>query len=65
MTSPIELVGVTKCYGEHVAVRDVSFALEAGKTVALIGHNGAGKSTLIKLMLGVTSPPPARCGFWA
>ncbi len=54
MTSPIELVGVTKCYGEHVAVRDVSFALEAGKTVALVGHNGAGKSTLIKLMLGVT-----------
>jgi Cu-processing system ATP-binding protein len=56
MTPSIEFVGVSKRYGEHVAVRDVSFALNAGKTVALVGHNGAGKSTLIKLMLGVTSP---------
>jgi Cu-processing system ATP-binding protein len=56
MIPPIELVGVSKRYGEHVAVRDVSFVLDAGATVALVGHNGAGKSTLIKLMLGVTSP---------
>jgi Cu-processing system ATP-binding protein len=56
MIPPIELVGVSKRYGDHVAVRDVSFVLGAGATVALVGHNGAGKSTLIKLMLGVTSP---------
>jgi Cu-processing system ATP-binding protein len=56
MNPPIELVGVSKNYGEHVAVRDVSFELNAGATVALVGHNGAGKSTLIKLMLGVTTP---------
>jgi Cu-processing system ATP-binding protein len=56
MIPPIELVGAGKSYGEHVAVRDVSFVLNAGATVALVGHNGAGKSTLIKLMLGVTSP---------
>lgn len=56
MTPVVELVGVTKRYGAHVAVRDVSFKLDAGKTVALVGHNGAGKSTLIRLMLGVTRP---------
>ncbi len=56
MTPPIELNGVSKSYGKRVVVRDVSFALKAGTTVALVGHNGAGKSTLIKLMLGLTSP---------
>jgi len=56
MTPVVELVSVTKRYGAHVAVRDVSFKLDAGKTVALVGHNGAGKSTLIRLMLGVTRP---------
>lgn len=56
MTPVVELTGVTKHYGAHVAVRDVSFKLDAGKTVALVGHNGAGKSTLIRLMLGVTRP---------
>ena len=56
MTPPVELIGVGKRYGEHVAVRDVSFKLDVGKTVALVGHNGAGKSTLIRLMLGVTRP---------
>lgn len=56
MTPPVELVGVTKRYREHVAVSDVSFSLDVGKTVALVGHNGAGKSTLIRLMLGVTRP---------
>jgi Cu-processing system ATP-binding protein len=56
VTPPVELVGVTKRYREHVAVSDVSFSLDVGKTVALVGHNGAGKSTLIRLMLGVTRP---------
>ena len=56
MTPPVELIGVGKRYGEHVAVSNVSFKLDIGKTVALVGHNGAGKSTLIRLMLGVTRP---------
>jgi Cu-processing system ATP-binding protein len=50
------LSGVAKRYGEVKAVKDVSFVLNEGETVALVGHNGAGKTTLIKLMLGLIRP---------
>lgn len=38
------------------AVKDISFTIEEGEMVGLVGMNGAGKSTLIKLLLGVLSP---------
>jgi lipopolysaccharide transport system ATP-binding protein len=38
------------------ALRDVSFKLEPGESVGLIGHNGAGKSTALKLLAGITRP---------
>lgn len=57
MTYPTVLLsGVAKRYGEVQAVKDVSFVLNEGETVALVGHNGAGKTTLIKLMLGLIRP---------
>jgi Cu-processing system ATP-binding protein len=57
MTHPTVLLsGVAKRYGEVQAVKDVSFVLNEGETVALVGHNGAGKTTLIKLMLGLIRP---------
>lgn len=40
----------------HVAVNDVSFALEAGEAMGVIGPNGAGKTTILKLLSGVTHP---------
>ena len=45
-----------KEYGRVVAVDSVSFSVEAGEFVALIGHNGAGKSTTIKVLTGQLSP---------
>lgn len=42
-----------KCYGETVAVRDISLAVEPGDIYGFIGHNGAGKTTLIRSIVGV------------
>lgn len=43
---------LTKKYGKHYAVNDVSFSLEPGTMTVLLGPNGAGKSTLIKSVIG-------------
>lgn len=57
MTKPnVALSVVAKRYGKVDAVKDVSFTLNEGETVALVGHNGAGKTTIIKLMLGLIRP---------
>lgn len=43
-------------FDEFWALRDVSFSLESGDSLALIGRNGCGKSTMLKLIAGVMSP---------
>lgn len=41
---------------EFWALREVSFAVERGEALGIIGHNGAGKSTILKLLSGITAP---------
>lgn len=56
MAETVVLDKVTKSYGNFNAISDANFTLNAGESVALVGHNGAGKTTMIKLMLGLIHP---------
>ena len=51
----IEFQNVSFSYGDGPVVQDLSFSINKGETVGLIGANGAGKSTIMKLMLGLIS----------
>ncbi len=48
----IEVKNLTKSYGNHLAVSDVSFTIENGKIYGFLGPNGAGKSTTMNIMTG-------------
>jgi lipopolysaccharide transport system ATP-binding protein len=52
----IELVTRRNRHSVFPALQDVTFEVEKGETVGVIGQNGAGKSTLLKLLCGVTQP---------
>jgi ABC-2 type transport system ATP-binding protein len=52
----IEARGLTKSYGGHRAVDDLSFSVHAGRVTGFLGPNGAGKSTTMRLLLGLERP---------
>ena len=52
----IEVQGLTKRYGERVAVNDLSFSVERGDVVGFLGPNGAGKSTTLRMLTGFLEP---------
>jgi ABC-2 type transport system ATP-binding protein len=69
-TPALAASGLTKRYGDRVALRDVSFAAAAGELVAVIGPNGAGKTTLLSILAGIQRPdagdvtrPPREIGW--
>ena len=56
----IVVAGLTKRYGEVLAVEDLGFVVPTGATTALLGANGAGKTTTIAMLLGLLAPTAGR-----
>lgn len=52
----IKVSGLTKNYGNRLAVDDVTFEVAAGRVTGFVGPNGAGKSTTMRMMVGLTRP---------
>lgn len=59
-TPLIRGMGLTKIYGNFVALSDASITVMPGEVRALIGSNGAGKSTLVKVLTGAVMPTMGR-----
>ncbi len=56
MDSVITTTRLTKYFGKHCAVDEVSFAVPRGSVTAFLGRNGSGKSTTLRILLGLLEP---------
>jgi ABC-2 type transport system ATP-binding protein len=56
MARAIEVSGLTKRFGEVLAVDDLSFTVDEGRIVGFLGPNGAGKTTTLRMLLGLVNP---------
>jgi ABC-2 type transport system ATP-binding protein len=63
VTIAVELNGLTKSFGELVAVGDVSAMAVPGQVTALLGPNGAGKTTTLRMLLGLVEPSSGTATF--
>ena len=52
----LEVSSIAFSYGKKEILRNVSFSLRSGESIALLGRNGSGKTTLMRLLLGFIKP---------
>lgn len=52
----VELVGLTRYFGERTVLRELTLSLGAGQTLVVLGRNGAGKSTLLRILATLLRP---------
>ncbi|WP_341212650.1 ABC transporter ATP-binding protein [uncultured Limimaricola sp.] len=55
-TAILSVEGVTAAYGEQVVLKEVSFDIHPGRTVAVVGESGSGKSTTARVITGLLPP---------
>jgi heme exporter protein A len=58
--SAVSIEGVWKYFGDYPALRDISFNVEGGSCLALLGRNGAGKTTLLRIVGGLSKAARGR-----
>jgi ABC-type multidrug transport system ATPase subunit len=57
MAEPVlQVTAIAKSFGRHRVLRDISFAVDPGTLVGIVGENGAGKSTLLRILIGDLRP---------
>jgi len=59
----LHVQGLNTCYGASHVLRDLSFKVDRGQTVGLMGRNGMGKSTLLKSIVGLVKPRSGQIQF--
>ena len=56
MTSPLEVIKLTKIYDMKEAVKNISFKINKNEIIGILGPNGCGKTTTIGMILGLLKP---------